>query len=286
MFKLTVTSVVSIAVLAFTAGCTSSSATLISGTQLPNKNLTQYVMPLDQFSYTPYLDEKGTYANALLTQPCMNKKGYFRAVPTPDLTKLAPSTTRIFDLKRVEKYGYRPIIAPGITDAWLAYLTQKFSPDEQTAYDKCDAPGVIATRPPLMDLNFVAQLSSASYTAALLTKRVKADAKKWIACMRPQGVIDLPTVPTQMPSASLQKEFGIVGDGGIQVASPAEIAIATADFKCRDKVGFTRDVYNAEWKIQVQDISKNGTRLASIQRELKAFNAKLTKIISQNPSTN
>lgn len=281
----------SIALLAALAGC-SSNAGDAAEANLPEKNMTTWVMPLDQ--YIPADTHAADYAENLLVSPCMTKAGFSWNVPWQDMK--ASSTTSLNTVGRsvfseglARQWGYH--LAPSADSSLAAWkqFTQAhvdLSTAEESALTSC----LKSARKDLPRLPGSAQIASGlgetAFQAALEEKTVKTAAAKWRSCMLPQGVSDLPDTPSKMPSNSVALEFGLNGDvsAAAPAVSDAERKLAIADAQCRDSSGYRTAVYDAEWSQQVKLLKDNADELGRVKAAIKKNKSAVDAVIASHAS--
>jgi len=277
-----------VATAAVVTGCT---ATAAEPTNLPEKNIAEWVTPLDQ--YIPQNASNANYAEQLLVGKCIEKAGLSWAVPWRDIhADNGPSWNsverRLFNSDLAAKYGYHngPAVDESLP-AWQAFVASKqsMSSAEEAAIGKC-VPEARKTLPLLSPTaaQKALDLIQVSYDAAFQDDDVVAAASKWRTCMEPQGIADLPDSPRKMPSDSLVSRFSLdLGDRvGTTSVDPKEVAIATADAACRDSSGFAKALYDAEWDRDVAALRDNADELARAEKEIKANETAVLDVISSN----
>lgn len=282
------------AIAASLAGCAASdtgdeSKTDISA-YLPKQNIARWVMPLDQYMVTRVQSQRESYATTLLTQECLNQKGYVHEVPAMSFVD-DPDDRGIRDVFTpdvVSKYGYHsPSLLRPQDRAWQAYTGRAMSDEEAAAVDGCihsllDAGFV---RYENQVLNFASGLAQSAYTGALQDPKVKKVAKAWQECMAPKGVADLPDDPSGMPSTSLSTRFGLshVPEAGTALTvTQDEIALAVFDAQCRKSSGYEQARYNAEWSRQVTLMSENITALEDVKLKITEIDKSLSEVIASH----
>jgi hypothetical protein len=261
---------------------TTTSATAKSIGFHPNRKV--YDLPLDQLRSID--DGSVGYATNLLVQDCMQAAGFEFPIPPFD-PSLRPSATwnstgrRLFDPEVAAQYGYRIAPPPGVDVAQeIALNSRPLSSAEQRQVDRCRVLAGQRIAPP--DSRLVDSLGIAAYDAALSEADTVAAARRWAACLEPQGISDLPDMPNLMPSPSIVKRFHIGRGGGS--ASPEEIQIAVADARCRESSGYAKALYDNEVDQQLALFAKNRAALerarAAAKRNLKRARA----VIAQHGS--
>lgn len=250
-----VTTAVAVASL---AGCSDSAPT--SPVALPEKNIDQWVLPMDQYQLRWADQFREEYVQAQLAADCMQSAGYDLEVPWRDLNGPVVRPNRnsvgrkIFTRDLAETYGYHagPSPEPTIGD-WLAYGESlgDLSDEQQTALGTCIERAHEELPPLSLEANLAAGITFGAYEGALEDDEVKAAADRWRECMLPLGITDLPTSPLDMPPASISTDV-LDSPAEEPNVSPAEIAIATHDFDCRVSSGFREALYEAEWSRQVE----------------------------------
>ena len=268
-----------------------TSAPSSAGTSgLPDKNIEQWVMPLDQYSIGD--SKTSDYAENLLVQPCMEKAGFTWNVPWRDVSGTdGPSWNavhiRLTNLNLAKEWGYH--LAPTNDTslrAWIAFVQEKsnIGASEETAVTKC----IFAARKTLPVLPGNAQLADgyalAAWEGAQKDSAVLATASKWHECMIPAGVSDLPDNPEDMPSLSVRQRFNIklsVSPNPPVVSKPEKV-MAAKDESCRLSSQYSKVFYDAEWDRQAKLVQKNADALQRVKAMLTANRAAVTEVISSH----
>jgi hypothetical protein len=291
--RLATVSIAAATVAVAITGCSTHPGTNTAAAgNLPAKNISQWVMPLDQYIQTEAESHAHDYAEALLQEPCMAKSGYAWNVPWQDTSSFGSASLNaagrsVFNPSLAGEWGYH--LAP-TTDtslaAWHAWEPQtiNLSASEQSTFDSCLQQS--RKQLPLLpgnDLNFASGLGQSAFEDAQHDSKVTAAAAKWRQCMAPAGVSDLPQTPATMPSDSVVHEFGI-DNGQIPVAAPivsaAEKKLAVMDANCRVSSGYQQAAYTAEWDAQVALVGKNADQLSRVASALKKNNAQVAAVVA------
>ncbi len=277
--------VVALGAAATLAACSSAEQQPLA-IDLPTKDQLAGVMPLDEFQYPPGQDLKVSYAEALVTQPCLDKKGFVAKVPFVNTSNLDMSVRDPFDRDRAATLGYHSRGAVSAPDsAWVEYAYRTLKPGEQEALDSCyeelaeDRPEV-----PAQTSNFASSLAAAAFESSLRKPEVKAAESEWQECMKESGIPDLPSLPVEMPSKSVAVKFGLDKPGSVSasVVTQEERDLAVFDVGCRESSGFAEAQYDAEWTAQVEAVRDNGDALIAARNELTDLDRRITDIISEN----
>ena len=279
--------VVAITGIAFLAGCSQSAD--VPARPLPEKNLSQWTMPLDEYVYSYTI--QSDYAEDLLTSPCMAEKGFDWAVPWRNLDALQSASynsigLRLFTVELASEFGYH--VAPNTDPSAIARMevvkqNAQISPEEDSALTAClgVARKTLPTLP--LDAQNAANYSNDALDKARASSSVRKAATAWKTCMRPEGVGDLPNTPDEMPTSGLAQKFGLVGgndsDSGV---TAEEIQIATADAKCQESSGYKQALYDEEWRNQVETMHANADDLARIYDVLSENRKKVMDVIAEN----
>jgi hypothetical protein len=276
---------------AFPNATGASSADVDDVPGLPEKNIDQWVMPLDQYS-TISDDKASVYAENLLVQPCMEAAGFSWNVPWRDLhatdgPSWSAAGSRISNLDLAQKWGYH--LAPA-TDASFtanrAFFDEKSSigAAEDRAFTKC----ILAARKVLPLLPGSTQVASgyvmAAWQGAMKEAAVVAAAARWRECMIPAGIPDLPEIPGEMPSPSVVQRFTItfVKSTEPPTVSEGEIALATQDENCLRSSRYSKTFYDAEWDRQVKLAAQNADALERVKVMLAKHDAAVAEVISSH----
>lgn len=248
----------------------------------PNRKV--YDLPLDQLRSID--DGSIGYAANLLVQDCMQQAGFEWPIPPFD-PGARPSATwnstarRLFDPDIAAQYGYRIAPPPGVDVAQeIEINSRQLSTAEQKTVERCRAGVTRRIAPPGSRL--IDSLSAAAYDAALSEAETVAAARRWAACLAPQGISDLPDMPNVMPSSSIVKRFHIGRGGGS--ASPEEIRIAVADARCRESSGYAQAVYDNEVDQQLALFAKNRDALERTRAAFKRNVERAREVIAQHGS--
>jgi hypothetical protein len=257
---------------------------------LPEKNIDQWVMPLDQYSMSG--DKASVYAEDLLIQPCMEAAGFSWTVPWRDLhgtngPSWSAAGLRISNPDLAMKWGYH--LAPAIDASFAAnraFFDEKssISAAEGRAFDKC----LLAARKVLPVLPGSTQVASgyvmAAWEGAMKEAPVVAAAARWRECMIPAGIPDLPESPRDMPSASIVQRFTItfVTSTEPPTVSEDEIALATQDENCQISSLYAKTFYDAEWDRQVKLVAQNADTLERVKVLMTKHDAAVAEVISSH----
>jgi hypothetical protein len=271
------------------SGCTETTTASVG--ELPEKNIAEWVMPLDSYVAVVRFE---SYAQNLLVQTCMESAGYPYDVPYRDLTSDNGPTMnsvdrQLFNVAVAAKFGYHDAPANDSTaDIWQAFGDEvaaeaNANPAADSKFHSCLKAADRELRAPDGWEQLAGQLAGAAYDGALESKPVKAKARAWRDCMMPLGIPDLPRSPTLMPSESQAKKFGLE-NGGSETTSAAveEIREATFDAQCQQSTGYLRSLYNGEWKRQVPLLRENADELERVKAQTRAYEKRVMKVISQH----
>lgn len=261
---------------------------------LPEKNIDQWVLPLDEYKPTIWQDIEWAYADMLLTGPCMRDRGIEWDVPYRDLSVRRSTSNavgvRIFNEQIARTWGYQvePLNLPN-QDAWEAFEahTASFSESEVSALRECQQL-VTEEHLPLTDelTNFVGALAMEASARADQDEAVFDAERRWRSCMAPLGISDLPLDPSQMPSASQLAAWGIARglDGPPTTTPPSadQLAAAVSDFECRVSSGWYETRYAAEWDAQVDLVTEFQDQLIRNRDRVNEIAQDVTSIITKN----
>lgn len=278
-------------VAAMLAGCT---ATPAAQPALPPKNFEKWALPLDQFT-----DNEGSesYAAALVERPCYARHGIDWPVPwqPADIPWMSPSFTpgghKLFNAELAAGYGYHTI--PNDYEGraeWRQFATQEVNeivdatPGFEDIYHKCVAEGRQKLPLPSDEaIYYVGQARVGMSDKARESKPVKDAEKKWKTCIARAGHGGYADDPYDMPGDPAAGNWDISNID--TVASPEEKAVATADAACRDESGWSKALYEQEWKLQAEFVTQNADRLLRIRTELEQQHTRVQKIIAEHGAT-
>lgn len=242
-------------------------------------------MPLDPYlPGNPFLMD---YAENLLVSPCMTEAGFHWTVPWQDIHQ-PPSPTRnatdlrIFTEAIAAEFGYRDQgsnLQPN--DAWreVAQSKQQISAAEERALIGCLETAREAL--PLLDGSTAVAtgFSNAALGAAQEDPNVKAAAQRWVECMKPAGMSDLPDSPFMMPTEALKRTLEM--SSGSE-PSAEEIELAVLDAGCRESSGWREAAYEAEWELQLEALLENADELERLRQIHSEHQALVMKVIAEN----
>ena len=278
------------------AGCSTQGNATSGTTRTPTaaiKNIDTWALPLDQYTLTTIEFGESNYAENLLMKPCMQNAGYSWDLPGFDYSATDGASfnefgRRVFTQQLVSTWGYH--LAPQQTIGGQAMAEfnasqQNYDSQENKRFDSClsDARKKLPAQ-----IDTAGSYSIMAYKQAMTDKVVVAAAARWKSCMLPLGIADLPDSPTDFPSPSLFKKFGLDGADGAPATQPGqnEITIATKDFNCQQSSGYRQASYDAEWRYQEDTISKNADALARAQATNAKNMAAVHAVIAQYASKN
>jgi hypothetical protein len=241
-----------------------------------------YALPLDQIRAID--DGSIGYATNLLIRDCMQRDGFSWPIPAFDPNARPPATwnstgRRLFDVRIAEQYGYHLALPPSTDGAEAQALNRRrLSPAEARHLNNCRTAVARKIAPP--DSRLVDSLAGAAYDAALEADDTVSAARRWRRCMEPQGISDLPDAPNRVPSPSIARRFRLGAIGG--VPSAQEVAIATADARCRESSGYARALYDNEVDQQLSLFAKNRNALDRERSAARVNLARARAVISQH----
>lgn len=280
-------------VLSASIGCAANPTD--ASVDLPEKNIDQWTLPLDEYRPSIWQDLEWTYADLLLTGPCMRDKGFQWDVPYRDLS-LRSSTTnasgiRIFNEQVAETWGYQmaPLDLENRAE-WEAFDAYVGSFTEAQVVELRECQDEATAQLPSTDeqTNFINSLAMEASDKASGDAGVRDAVAKWRACMASLGVSDLPPDPAEMPTQSQLADWGIpVGvDAPPTTAPPSadQIEAALFDFNCRSSSGWYETRYAAEWDAQVELVREFKEELDRHRADATAIAEKVTQTIAENAS--
>ncbi|MCK8475646.1 hypothetical protein [Microbacterium aurugineum] len=255
------------------------------------KDQASWKMPLDEFYvYSPELDN---YAELLLTENCLEDRGYDLPVPWQNTDYPQPEDFnaigfRLFNLDLAKKwgYGFAPAADEESARLWQEFITETdpyFKDAEyQAVFDECT--DEIRVDDPDFQQNFdgesyLAGLALQADGVVLQDAAVVEATARWRECLAPQVDFALPDDPrTGMPPAESERVWK--SEGG--EASAAEIRDAIADAECRESSGLTAVAYERNWEEQQKLVDENRDKLDRIRSEAVERKAKLLTIVAEN----
>ncbi|UGY92684.1 hypothetical protein [Streptomyces gobiensis] len=246
--------------------------------------------PLGTYEATNDERRKLSSAQDALVVECMSRFG-FAYTPPPQQTAPATDNRYIFgvvDAKEVARYGYgnplataaakrkrpaRPALSSterlvlggaDDTNPQSLPMSQEAAQREGGSSQKVNGQAVpvggcsreaflklYAPKPNAVDIMYVFNLRSEAESQTRADSRVRANDKKWSACMKKSGY----SVTNPMDAAN---ELGIQNE---ELSSPDAIAAATADIACKKKVNLVGVRYAVTTAYQKRLIDKNAETL-------------------------
>lgn len=274
-------------VASLAVGCTAASAEEV---ELPPKNQSEWVLPLDGFVYVnAHLRD---YAEALLEKPCYAQYGIEWPVPwQPKDATAGPSYSaglqRLFNEQLASQFGYHkaPNEFPG-SSQWRDFVAAtgqiaESTPGFDSIMEKCQDVSRDQLPIPSDETLYFAQDAAAMINdKAKLDVNVLGAGKKWASCMADNGYPGLPPRPRDVPTPK-QGEKWKVGVPGTE-AGPAEIAMAVADAKCLESSEWSAAFYESVWDLQSEFVNDNASRLVRIRTELEADTKRLLDAVAEH----
>lgn len=260
----------------------------LSDATLPEQNRTLWVMPLDQYMVTQSQVKREAYLHALLSQSCISEQGFEHTVPSPNLSDDSGFGVRNrFDPGVASEFGYHsPVVVTDADDAWTEYTRRPMSDDELQALDGCVRDVMADSSVPKWtskDLDYAPGIAQAAVLGAVEDATVSSAAEKWIECMAPLGISDLPASPSEMPSESMRASYGWATFAEVDSTppiTPAEIADAEFDAGCRETSGYSEALYQAEWSRQVELLKSNEAALEDLYSTITETDAAMIEQVA------
>ncbi|WP_166878038.1 hypothetical protein [Salinibacterium sp. ZJ450] len=260
---------------ALLSGCASGPA--IADLNLPAKDRANWVMPLDEYLF-PSTDTIYSYALNLLVSECMQEAGFQWPIMPESLDDTdykSPMSMRT--LEAAQTWGYHTVPSAERTARIENFTRMNTLAQSQPGFDTVFTPcleDVQAEHPVFGGATRSSQPASSSYWQtvedAATTGPVKAAADAWRDCLDEAGYGGAPDSPLDgMPTDEMRAQLGIPGyapgvDGPPEPPlTQVEIALATADVRCRESSGWAQAQYDAQWDRQVEFIQANADRLSS-----------------------
>lgn len=248
---------------------------------LPQVNMSTFTLPLDAYEPTDQQNRTMYEARNILIVRCMKKFGFTITPPGPgEPSPGGPNERRylIHSEARAQTFGYKwpeitnqqrppePDLEPAARTAMSGDGASQIS---GVAVPEGGCLGEAArglSREPAGDdesgFSLLRRLSNEAYSRMQNDSRVTAAAKRWSVCMRRAGFhYESPAQANNDPAFS--------GD----VASPAEIATATADVKCKKETSLINVMAAVETAYQRRALEEHQERLRALtvqtQQEVK-----------------
>ena len=120
------------------------------------------------------------------------------------------------------------------------------------------------------------------------TPYVKKAIEEWKACMRPQGIPDLPDDPERMPTESMVKKWFPEANNSsteapaIPTQNPEEFMIAKQDADCRQSSGYLQKSYDVQWSFLQDYVKKYQKTLRETKQRQDENEKKRQEYIKEN----
>lgn len=319
----TITVLAVAALVAPIAGCATPPASANGPVpDLPEKDITHWVMPTDQFT-SPTLDHLPNYASNRQMETCMTMEGFTWPIPvepTDDASYLAfPKNLSSFPALTVDvarQYGYRANYMPGV---WLPDGRKNFTKlnriaESQPGFEPVFHACLASSRKVFDDTkagdiyNTFNMWRSEAEKGINQDSAVRKSGATWKRCLADAGYqVDISAPYGEgdaMPTQKLGEEIGLYTpqptrpprmDGGTwgdteadpdserPAPTPAEFDLAIADATCRESSGWTKAVYDAMWNANVEVVRNHADQLRKMKTEGDALIAQARQIIADNP---
>ncbi|MCO7274760.1 MULTISPECIES: hypothetical protein [Cellulosimicrobium] len=247
-------------------------------------------MPLDAYRVDNAL---GDAAEGVLVEACMRDEGFDYQRPQVDVSVRSESMSlggrRLFNVETAARWGYSG--APDPNAAIIRAASEEsmsWSPEQDEQFWACvdEAREELPTEGMRIN-NALAGLGASAWNGAALDPAVVAAAEKWVTCMQPLGVTDLPSSPNGedggTPTETMSASFGEIADGMENERTPEqkaeEIRLATFDAECQESSGYAQALYDAEWERQTTVVAENEDALATLLEEKNAFEKQSREIL-------
>jgi len=231
------------------------------------QNPATWRLPVERYAPTKAQTRMVSTTRDELIDACMNTKGFPGWTPAPDLPDLGGTTLTdwrygIHDAEEARANGYHP--DPEAQQAYDDALALDQSGNtDRNALRSCveQADGGV---PRLAVSPLVNEIGGYSYQMARETPEVQKVFKQWSECMKTKGY-----TYAQPMDAAEDPRF-VTSDTAIQL----EKDTAVADVACRDEFQVEKTWFDAEARVQEQEISKSRQELEGQLADIKATVAK------------
>lgn len=254
------------------------------------QDATSWRMPLD--SYDGGLGRRLQVAYDWAVRACLVEAGFVQA-PDPGSTLSLATATRneagvaIFNASTVAKWGYLHAPEPdAAAQASFRTAVDAVARTDPHTVDRCTAQADKATARPDPNILSPQTLTNTAYLEAFSAPAVIAAQQRWHECMAPQGIPDLPENPWDMPSTWLRSRIDmVVVDQPLDPdATPTvqNVQVAQADLACRESTGFTRELYQAEWDLQLGLLAGNIEAMQAYDNATRTWVTTLDSVIARS----
>ena len=267
------------------AGCSGAEGSTTTP-ELPDKNLDQWVMPLDEYRPTEMYFTVASAVSSAIVRACMVDSGeeYKVAIVDPESRGSETSTRygrKLFSVAIASEWGYRPAPPPGSYEAdrreAIEYSTTRgeASPSYADTLDACHKRADKEYPLAVTKYQGATSLAMDADAVALASEEVEAAAKRWRTCLTPKISFEVPRSPIDMPTEAMREKLGISGGdltsmwSAGSTASSAEIETATEDAKCRRESGFSQAYYDASWDEQREQVRKHADELERARKAIQ-----------------
>lgn len=247
-------------------------------------------MPLDAYLVDTTLNNA---AEDVLVEACMRDSGFDYRRPQVDVSMRSETKSlagrKLFNVETAAQWGYSGAPDPNAMILQAASEeSMSWSSEQDEQYWACldEARKELPTEGMRIN-NTLSGFAVAPWNGAVRDPVVVAAAEKWVACMQPLGITDLPSSPHDdgggTPTESMSASYGEIADGMANERTPEqkaeEIRLATFDAECQESSGYAQALYDAEWDRQLSVVAENEDALATLLEEKTAFEKQAQEIL-------
>lgn len=179
------------------------------------------------------------------------------------------------------EWGY-PILRQPQPD-WVGVRNRdSLSPEDAAEYERCGEVRAERLREPAPARLY--EFAAAGWAAWENSEENEVVKQAWRECMEPQGLVDLPETPTEMPPFSM---WGEPDENGNYVDIQLELteherAIAIADAQCRESVGYKEAEIRVRARGELEAIGKDIESFEATRAEYEEFQKALESVLAEH----
>jgi len=227
------------------------------------------------------------YARDLLARDCLGDVVPYQPMHPDETGKFVDERTGqvVFDEEIAAEWGYsadrlesRPDTAVPddvtVTDEILDEMTRCGERADERLGD-----------PPARPIKAI---EDAGWDAVGASEELEDAYRAWAECMEPQGVIDLPDAPSEMPSKSVQTEGSRIEtapdvfelDDSV-LPDQREIDVAVADARCRDELDIDGITRRVRATAELEAIGENLEAFEAARADYQDYQRRLDEVIAE-----
>lgn len=248
----------------------------------------RYNYDIDAAEYTPVyefapafnIDEEERVRHVFYANCLKDVVDYKIPDTNPDAELRGTDGQPLFDEEIAAQWGYPslrmfPHESFGIPDDDL-------TPESQSEFDQCGAEfSEKIMMPSRLTLDGI---ENAGWDATKDNPDIQKAEEAWVECMAPEGIVDLPDSPWEMPPKSFKgmpDENGNISDQDIELTEK-ERALAVADAHCRDETGYNKAFFRARAEGELTAIGKDIESFEASRVDYEKYQEAMETVLAEN----